>query len=191
MAYPTNFAFRPVNPGAIGLYGPGLWAASQGSGNGAQPSLAGTLQVDTTQQAPLGSVRKFLDASGTYGEIEAIYLKGVASTVAGSVVSYDPNLATTTLAVAATRGPLAVALCACVAGNYGWYAVQGQVPVSTASAGTGAANSGLKVTSTAGQATVAAGVTAGDIQNAICKSAQDAPGTGFTNVEIAYPYAMV
>lgn len=189
MAYPTNIQWRSTSPGILGASPVAIATAQQGAGNGAQPSYVVSFQTDATQKLRLGTVSRFVDE--VYGEIEAIYLAGVASTAAGDVVSYDPKAGTTTRAVAATRGPLAVALAPVLATQFGWYARKGQVPVNTTAAGTGAANSGLKVTATAGQATVAAGVTAGDVEGAICKSAQDAPGVGFTNVELSYPFAMV
>ena len=165
MAYPTTLSFVPVEQ-YVGI----------------QP-IAST---STTQQHPLGTVVKAKDIA--YGEAEFIYLKGVASTAAGDLVSYDPKNATTTRTVAATRGPLAVAMSANVALQYGWYCINGVVPVSTASAGTGAANSLLAVTSTAGQATVS-GTASVKVDGALCVSAQGAPGTGFTDVVLARPAA--
>lgn len=57
---------------------------------------------------------------------EYIYLKGVASTVAGSWVGYDEFYATTLLAAGlGTAGPVAVAISAVVlATNFGWYAIR-------------------------------------------------------------------
>ena len=43
--------------------------------------------TDTTQNHPLGTIVRAVDP--TYGEGEFIYLTGVASTVAGDVVSYN------------------------------------------------------------------------------------------------------
>lgn len=166
MAYPTTLAFKSSQPGIIGA------------------QQIGT--TDTTQRHQLGQKVRFVDP--TYGEIECIYLKGVASTAAGDLVVYDPKAGTTTRSVAASRGPLAVAMSANVASQFGWYAVSGVVPVNTTAAGTGAANAGLAVTATAGQATVRGGAGVA-IDGLICKSAQDAPGAGFTDVELAYPTA--
>lgn len=89
--------------------------------------------TSTTQRHPLGSRALAYDPS--YGEAELIYLKGVAGTAVGSVVVYDAKNGTTTLAVAASKGPAAVALSANVASQYGWYAVKGSVvPVLCAAA---------------------------------------------------------
>ena len=150
---------------------------------GAQPIM----NTGTTQNHPLGTRIKGVDA-GTlaYGEAEFIYLKGVASTAAGDLVVYDPVAATTTRLVAASRGPVAVAMSANIASQYGWYAVFGNVPVNTTSAGIGAANAGLASTATAGQATVRGGANQG-IDGLICKTAQDTPTSGFTQVELHYP----
>lgn len=165
MAYPTNINFKSTGT-TIG---------------GQAPSTA-----QTTQTAQIGTTTRGTDA--LKGEAEFIYLAGVAGTLAGDLVSYDPVAGTTTRAVAATRGPLAVAMSANGAGSFGLYQIRGYAIVATTAAGTGAANALLAVTATAGQATVsgAAGV---KIDNAICKTAQDAPGAGFTGVLLMYPSA--
>jgi len=83
-------------------------------------------------QHRLGEIIRAVDP--TFGGGEFIYLSGVASTVVGSLVSYDPVNATTTLSsitetgVGSTGGgnrPLAVAMSACVSGYYGWYQIAG------------------------------------------------------------------
>jgi hypothetical protein len=53
-----------------------------------------------------------------------IYLKGVASTVAGSWVTYD-EAGVTALLAANAKGPVAVASAATVANTYGWYCIFG------------------------------------------------------------------
>jgi hypothetical protein len=68
-----------------------------------------------------------------YGEIEAVYLPGVASVAAGDVVVFDEASGATVRAVSGKRGPLAVALADVVAGQYGWFAVLGSVPVNIGS----------------------------------------------------------
>lgn len=166
MAYPTTLAFQPSSEGIIGV--------------------APLTLTDTVQRHPLGKRTKFTDPS--YGEIECVYLKGVAAVVAGDQVIYDPKNFNTVRAVAASRGPVAVAMAAVVANQFGWFAVQGLVPANTTAAGTGAANSGLATTATAGQSTVS--TAAGQkISGARCTSAQDGPGAGFTDVELAFPCA--
>ena len=94
-------------------------------------TLAGCQAIadtSTTKQHPLGTIVRAVDP--TYGEGEFIYLQGIDSTVIGSVVNYDAvyvtELNTTGLA---TPSPLAVAMSANVANQYGWYQISGQAVV--------------------------------------------------------------
>lgn len=91
------------------------------------PAIANT---DTVQYAPIGTRVRAVDP--TYGEGEFIYLKGIASTVVGSVVIYDEYANTTTLGVAGSRGPVAVAMSANVASQFGWYQIAGSSVVKAA-----------------------------------------------------------
>lgn len=170
MAFPTaaQLQFQPI----------GTWI-------GAQPIHT----TSTVQNHPLGTRVRARDV-GTlnYGEVECIYLKGVASTAAGDMVIYDPVAGTTTRTVAASRGPVAIAMSANVASQYGWYQVYGAAPLSSASAGTGAANAEVQTSATAGQATVS-GTSAQKVDGAVCKAAQDTPSSGFTQVLLNYPTA--
>ena len=80
-------------------------------------------ETSTVQKNPLGLVIQARDRSTTtdYGNASFIYLKGVASTVVGSVVTYDED-SQTALITANAVGPVAVAMSINVAGpNYGWY----------------------------------------------------------------------
>lgn len=63
----------------------------------------------------------------TYGMGEFIYLLGVASTVVGSVVKYNATTFQTALItnIAVQVVPLAVAMSANVAAQYGWYQIEG------------------------------------------------------------------
>lgn len=81
-------------------------------------SHSATGVVDTTAKVPLGTRQR--DKSGN----EYVYLKGVASTVAGSWVTFD-EAGTTALLAANAIGPVAVATAATVANTYGWYCVYG------------------------------------------------------------------
>lgn len=86
--------------------------------------------TSTTQMHELGKI--VTARHSTYGFGEFIYLKGVASTVAGSLVTYSPTLGTTTLAPASgynLSDPVAVSMSANVASQYGWYQIGGDVPV--------------------------------------------------------------
>lgn len=81
-------------------------------------------EISTTQQHPLGTIIKATHP--TYGEGEFIYLKGVGSTVAGAIVTYDDSFQTA-LATSAvgSPNPLAIAVGANVADRYGWYQIAG------------------------------------------------------------------
>ncbi len=93
---------------------------------GAQPIATNS----TTQAHALGTLVRA--SSPTYGEGEFLYLKGVASTAVGSLVVWDGTTYATTLCpVTANLGrPLAVAMSACVASEYGWYQVGGTAVVA-------------------------------------------------------------
>lgn len=91
---------------------------------GAQP-IAST---STTQLHALGSEVTAVDTGSTaYGVGKFIYLLGVASTVAGSIVSYNATTYQTTLLpnTANLNTPVAVAMSANVGSQYGWYQISG------------------------------------------------------------------
>lgn len=79
----------------------------------------------TTQNHPPGYQITAYDP--TFGSGSFIYLEGVANTLVGSLVTYDQDNKTTTLApnTAHLAQPLAVAMSACVAAQWGWYQVGG------------------------------------------------------------------
>lgn len=81
--------------------------------------------TETTANHPLGTIVRAYDP--TFGEGEFIYLLGVASTAVGSLVVYDGTTYATTLApVTANLGrPIAFAMSANVANQYGWYQISG------------------------------------------------------------------
>lgn len=84
--------------------------------------------TETTQKHPEGTLLRFRHE--TFGTGEFIYLKGVASTAVGTVVTYDQFLHTTTIAPATGGiGPVAVAMSANVASQWGWYCIGGSCPV--------------------------------------------------------------
>ena len=103
-------------------------------------------ETSTTQKHPLGTIVRCKDA--TLGTGEFIYLLGVASTTVGSIVSYDGTgfqTALDTSAVAGPSRPLAVAMSANVASQYGWYQISG-IAVAAKGAGTSFADgAGLAV----------------------------------------------
>ena len=94
------------------------------------PAITSHIAADATSNAPvnrpwkLGDIVKAVDP--TYGAAEFIYLKGVANTVVGSVVNYDDSFQTALNTTGlSTPRPVAVAMAACVAGEYGWYQISG------------------------------------------------------------------
>jgi hypothetical protein len=81
--------------------------------------------TSTTALNKLGDVVKATDP--VYGEGEFIYALGVASTAVGSIVTYDPTTYQTTLCAVGGNipRPIAVAMSANVASQYGWYQISG------------------------------------------------------------------
>lgn len=81
--------------------------------------------TSTTQNHPVGKIVKAVHA--TYGEGEFIYLKGVASTVVGSPVTYNLSTFETALAAVGSNKPqpIAIAMSANVASQWGWYQIGG------------------------------------------------------------------
>lgn len=156
-------AFSITNPGLVG------WQA-----------IADT---DTTQRHPLGFIVHAYDPTYLAGEF--IYLKGAANTAVGSWVTYNMDDGTTTLLAANAIGPVAVAMSANVASQYGWYQISGK---AVGKALTGYVdNAKVYGTSTAGSVDDA--VVAGDfVYNAIGASALDTPTTGYAEFEIARPF---
>ena len=94
---------------------------------GAQP-IADT---STVQNHPTGKIVTAKDP--TLGEGEFIYLKGVASTVVGDVVTYVASTGVTarssTSGVVNGGAPVAVAMSANVASQWGWYQVAGDATI--------------------------------------------------------------
>lgn len=78
--------------------------------------------VDTVARNPLGTRAQGQDTTGNTAEY--IYLLGVASTIVGSVVTFD-EAGVTTLIAANAKGPVAVATGLTVASTWGWYGIQG------------------------------------------------------------------
>ncbi len=136
--------------------------------------------TDTTQNHPLGKIVRAIDPDR--GEGEFIYLLGIASTAVGEVVHYNADDYSTTLAVANGIGPVAVAMSANVASQYGWYQISGK---ASALALTGFAdNADVYLTATAGSIDDAD--VAGDyVYNA--KGASAVSG-GLADLEISRPF---
>ncbi len=77
--------------------------------------------VDTAARNVVGT--SYYDDAGN----EYIYLQGVASTVVGSVVTFGLNAVPyqTALSVTTVRGPIAIAMAAVLATQFGWYQIYG------------------------------------------------------------------
>ena len=143
---------------------------------GSQP-IADT---STTQKHPLGTIVTAVDA--TLGVGEFIYLKGVASTVVGSIVNYDDAFQTAldTAAVAGPSRPLAVAMSANVASQYGWYQISGLAVATKANTVSFADGAGLG----SGSGLAVAVVTGTVIQGAVVRTVSSAK-SDVTTVAIA------
>lgn len=140
--------------------------------------------TSATQQHPIGMT--ITAQSDLLGEGEFVYLKGLASTAVGEAVIYDTYANTTKRFVANDRGPVAIAMSANVANQYGWYQIRGAA-VAKVAAGFAA---GAKVYATATAGTVDDAVVAGDkVDGAIGKTAIDTPSTGFAVLALHYPCA--
>lgn len=88
------------------------------------------------QNHPLGIIVNAVDP--TLGAGEFIYLKGVASTVVGSWITYNPDSWTTALIVPDVIGPVAVAMSANdTATEYGWYQIGGKGSAASADVDSG------------------------------------------------------
>lgn len=134
--------------------------------------------TSTTQKLALGTIIRANDP--TYGSGEFIYLKGIGSTVVGSIVNYDAVYVTAlhTSALDKPR-PLAVAMSANVANQYGFYQISGQAVVSKSAALSLAA--GDAIGATAGAAVV---VATGSILNGMAVAAIASAATGVTTVRV-------
>ena len=128
-----------------------------------------------------------------YGAGKFIYLLGVASTVVGSVVTWDGATAGTptfqTVLAPSTANldqPLAVAMSANLAGLWGWYQVYGNAVVAT----NGVLIAGPGPVFLAGAGQVTSAVAAGkQVLNARNETATGTPAAGQAVVQIMYPSA--
>jgi hypothetical protein len=154
-----------------------------------QPGLIGMQDIEetgTTKKHQLGMIVKATDYAATdYGDGEFIYLLGVASTVVGSVVTYDSGGFTTALASANAVGNVATAVSANVASQYGWYQISGRGVVKGLSSL--ATDKLCYLTSTAGSIDDA--VVAGDAVHLMeTTSALDTPSSGLAEVSLNRPF---
>lgn len=138
---------------------------------------------ETSQKHPLGTIRRAKDP--VYGEGEFIYLKGVASTAVGEWVTYNMDDGSTVRLAANAIGPVAVAMAATVANEFGWYQIQGKAVGKVL---TGFAdNANVYATATAGSVDDA--VVAGDrVKRAKGASAIGTPSAGLAEFEVDRPF---
>lgn len=143
--------------------------------------LPAITDTSTTQaDIELGTIVRAEDPDRGAGEF--IYLQGVASTAAGDWVTYNLDDGSTTRLAANAIGPVAVAMSANVASQYGWYCIQGKPSANVATSF--ADNGNLYATATAGRADDA--VVAGDrIKRAKGASAESG---NLADVEIDRPF---
>jgi hypothetical protein len=155
----------------------------------AQMGLSYPGSVDSTKLTAVGTVVRFRNE--TLGEGEFIYLAGAASTVAGSVVSYeiDYNASVATSATALWAGttntplPLAVATAATVASTWGWYQLSGSAVVNCS----GTVADGDNLYWQAAGVVSATAIAGKQMVNARAASANDSPASGQCVVTIDRP----
>lgn len=145
----------------------------------------------TVKNHDLGTIITARDS--TYGSGEFVYLLGVASTVVGSVVTWNGNSTgtptfQTTLAPATANlaQPVAVAMSANVAAQYGWYQISGMAVCATN--GTLAAGPGPVYLAGSGQLSSTA-VAGKQMVGAVNVTATGTPATAQAVVEINRPFA--
>ncbi len=153
------------------------------------PAIASTLVASTaagrSSPSRIGSIVKAYDP--VYGEGEFIYLKGVASTAIGTVVTYDQYLNTTTIAPATGgKGPVAVSMSANVANQYGWYQIDGSAVVSAPNAMAPGADV-FMLASTPGSVDDTQ-VNGEQVVNAVVSTTTGTPGAGFGVIQINRPF---
>jgi hypothetical protein len=138
--------------------------------------------TSTVQNHPFGYIVGATDP--TLGAGEFIYLKGVASTVVGSWVTYNADDWTSTLIVPNAIGPVAVAMSINdAATKFGWYQIQGKASAFAADV---ADNAKVYIDTVAGKCDDA--VVAGDkVHGAKWASAEDT-ATNLAEVELSYPF---
>lgn len=122
-------------------------------------------ETDTVQRHPVGTIVTAHDP--TYGAGEFIYLKGIASTVVGSVVNYYPLTYVTALGYIGENvaGPMAIAMSANVASQWGWYQIAGYAIASKSCAVSFAAGAKVAVSTSTGLAV--ATISGNELQGAV------------------------
>lgn len=146
--------------------------------------------TDTIKNHALGTIVTGIDP--VYGGGEFIYLLGVASTVVGSMVTWNgnttgtPTYQTTLGAVTAGQAqPVAFAMAANVATQYGWYQIEGQAVAATN--GTLAAGPAAMYSAGSGQVT-STQANGAQVLNARNVTATGTPATAQAVVNIDRPF---
>jgi hypothetical protein len=136
--------------------------------------------TSTVKNHVLGTIVRATDP--TYGEGEFIYLPGIGSTAVGSLVTYNTSSYTTALAAVGTNKPqpIAVAMSANIASQYGWYQISGIAVVKKTCTVSLAANAAVGVLTIG----LAAGTGSGkEIQGALVAAVASATA-GRTTVQV-------
>jgi hypothetical protein len=122
-------------------------------------------ETSTVQNHPVGTIVAAYDP--TYGAGEFIYLKGIGSTVVGSIVNYYPLTYITALGYIGENvaGPMAIAMSANVASQWGWYQIAGYAIASKSCAVSFAAGAKVAVSTSTGIAV--ATISGNELQSAV------------------------
>lgn len=129
--------------------------------------------TSTVKNHPLGTILKGIDP--TLGEGEFIYLQGIGSTVVGSAVVYNLSYVTTLAPVGTNKPqPVAFAMSANVASQYGWYQIGGNA-VAAKTSGLALASLAAVGVLTAGK--IAATGTGKEVQGALTVAKASTPTT--------------
>ncbi|HEY6095343.1 MAG TPA: hypothetical protein VIU93_10375 [Gallionellaceae bacterium] len=136
--------------------------------------------TSTTKNHELGKIVRAKDP--TYGDGEFIYLLGVASTAVGSLVTYNAADGVTALAAVGTNlpRPIAVAMSANVASQYGWYQISGTSVMAKSSATSLAAGAAVGVKTIGFIASTGSGK---EVQGALVSAVASA-ASGRTTVQV-------
>lgn len=147
-----------------------------------QVTTGDTAQIDSTQRLALGT--RSYDPDGN----EYIYLKGLASTVAGDWVAFDEDHITTRL-ITNCLGRVGVAMAAITGDKYGWYQIYGYcVKALAISGGSCGKDKVIYTTTTAGQVDdVHTGGTTDMVIRAISRVDEDTTADQIS-VELNYPF---
>lgn len=153
------------------------------------PGPSGGLLTDIDSVAIPGATNIYRNTPGQrqFDDVgnEYVYLLGVASTVVGSCVTYGLNGTTaylTALSVTGARGPVAIALAATLAAQWGWYQIYG----FGSALYNGAAVAGARIFSASTGKVDDAVVTGDQITNATV--AATVSGSGAGAIFLAYPF---